>query len=263
MQPPIVVLVSPSHPGNVGASARGAANFGVAEMRVVAPRCDVRGKEALDRAVHAEEMLRTSTTHPDLASALEGVGMSVATTARMSLAENHFLRRPMDIRDWLESVRGWDGRLAFVFGPEDAGLTKEQVNLCDQTVTIPTAEYWSLNLSHAVTLLCYEHFKLRSNARAVPERTLDPGALAALHKAWDALVDETEERGWRREVASGVWRKIVGRSSPDTYEVHNIMGVLTRALKRFQRTGYSTPKSERVLREKGLLAGSGPDEKDD
>ncbi len=262
MQPPVVILVGPSHPGNVGAAARGAANFGAAELRIVAPRCDPKSKEALDRAVHAKPLVEGAKVYPDLASAFEGLSLTVATTARMSLAENHFMRRPEDIRDWLAGLGEWDGRLGLVFGREDFGLSKEEVNLCDQTITVPTADYSSLNLAHAVTLVCYELFKLRSTERAVPERTLEPDALAALNRAWDALIDETEDRAWRREVAGGVWRKLIGRSRPDTYEVHNIMGVITRALKRFGRPGYQSPKSESFLREKGLLVGREPGEKD-
>src|SRR5262245_39913526 len=55
--PPVVVLVGPSHPGNVGAVARVAANFGVQDLRFVLPRCDVRAAEAMERAVHAKPLL--------------------------------------------------------------------------------------------------------------------------------------------------------------------------------------------------------------
>lgn len=257
VQAPVVILVGPSHPGNIGAAARGAANFGVEELRIVAPRCDPKSKEAVDRAVHAKALVENATIYPDLASSFAGLGMTVGTTARMSLAENHFMRRPVDIRDWASGMGEWDGKLGLAFGREDAGLTKDEVNLCDQLVTVPTAGYASLNLSHAVTLVCYEHFRVRQAARPVPERTLAPDALAALHRAWDDLIDETEDRGWRREVAAGVWRKMIGRSRPDTYEVHNIMGIITRALKRFNRKGYATPVSERFLREQGLLVEGG------
>ncbi|MHB8632623.1 MAG: RNA methyltransferase [Thermoplasmatota archaeon] len=260
-EPPVVVLVGTSHPGNAGAAARGAANFGVRDLRFVRPRCDVKGKEAMDRAVHAKEVLREATVYDDLASALQGTALSVGTTARSSPAENHFLRKPLDVRDWMAGQATWSGRAALVFGPEDAGLTREDVNLLDQLVTVPTADYASLNLSHAVTLLCYEHFRLRVSG-ITAERTLEEGALLSLHRAWDALIDETEGRGWRREVASGVWRKIIGRSHPSTYEVHNIMGILARALKRFGNPAFTREHADRFLRERGLLVPPLPEEAD-
>jgi len=256
VQPPVVILVGPSHPGNVGASARGAANFGCDDLRIVAPGCDVHSKEAMDRAKHARPLLASANVFPDLRSALAGLSMAVGTTARSQPSENHFLRKPSDIRDFLTGLGPWDGRLAWVFGREDAGLTGAEVDLLDALVTIPTAEYWSLNLSHAVTVCCYEHHRLRA-ASITPERNLSHDALQALNNAWDALVEETEPRAWRQRTARGVWRKVVGRSYPDTYEVHNVMGILANALKRFGREGYQTEKSQGHLKAKGLLVEKG------
>jgi len=259
VEPPVVILVGPSHPGNVGASARGAANFGCTDFRVVAPQCDIRSNEALGRAKHAKQLLTDAKVFPDLRSALGGISMAVGTTARSQPSENHFLRKPSDIRDYLAGLGEWQGRLAWVFGREDAGLTGAEVDLLDALVTIPTAEYWSLNLSHAVTLCCYEHFRL-GKASITPQRDLEPDAMQALHNAWDALVEETEARAWRQRTARGVWRKVVGRSYPDTYEVHNLMGILANTLKRFGREGYQTPTSQAHLKSKGLLVEKGDEE---
>ncbi|MEA3191376.1 MAG: tRNA/rRNA methyltransferase [Thermoplasmata archaeon] len=251
----VAILVGPQHPGNVGAAARAAANFGVADLRFVAPECDVRAKEAYDRAIHAKDLLDNARTFPDLKSALEGVSLSIGTTARKALAANHFLRKPSDIRDAMAELAGWDGTLAWVFGREDAGLTGPEVDLLDQLVTIPTSEYWSLNLSHAVGICCYESFRLQSQS-ITPERTLAPGALVAMNEAWDAIVHEAEDREWRKRVASGVWRKVVGRSRPDTFEVHNIMGILANTLKRFGHPDYKSAASDLRLGQEGkLIAG--------
>jgi tRNA/rRNA methyltransferase len=255
MRPPIVVMVSTQHPGNAGAAARGAANFGVEDLRFVAPRGDVLGKEAQDRAVHAKGLLRADRVYPTLKDALLGASLAIGTTARTAIAANRFRRKPMDVRDHLDGLgKGWDGQVAYVFGPEDAGLSGEDVNLLDQLVTIPTADYNSLNLAHAVTLLCYEHFRVAAPG-ITPERTLTPGALAAMNQAFDDLTEQVDTREWRRETATAVWRKVIGRSLPDTYEVHNIMGVLTNTLKRFGHPKYRTPESEKALRERGLLVG--------
>ena len=252
MEPPVVILVGPQHPGNVGASARGAANFGCKDFRVVQPRCDIVCDEALSRALHAKPLLQNAKVYATLAEALAGTSLSIGTTARTAKAINHFLRKPSDIRDALEPLKEFSGVVAWVFGREDAGLTGEEVDLLDQLVTIPTAEYWSLNLSHAVTLCLYEHFRLQS-ATITPQRLLEPDALLALHRAWDALIDETETRGWRQRTARGVWRKVIGRSNPDTFEVHNLMGIFANTLKRFGREGYQTPASQKYLEEQGKL----------
>lgn len=252
MQPPVVILVGPQHPGNVGASARGAANFGCKDFRVVDPRCDIHSDEALSRALHAKPLLTGAKVYSTLKEALVGVSLTIGTTARTAKAVNHFLRKPSDIRDALGPLAEFDGIIAWVFGREDAGLTGEEVDLLDQLVTIPTAEYWSLNLSHAVTLCMYEHFRVQA-AGITPQRILEPDALQALHNAWDALIDETETRPWRQRTARGVWRKVLGRSNPDTFEVHNLMGIFANTLKRFGREGYQTPASQKYLAEQGKL----------
>lgn len=253
VKPPVVILVQTQHPGNAGAAARGAANFGVVDLRFVAPRGDVLGKEAQDRAVHAKGLLRADRVYPTLKDALAGVSLAVGTTARTAVAANRFRRKPADVREHLAALgKGWDGQLAYVFGPEDAGLSSDDVNLLDQLVTIPTADYASLNLAHAVTLLCYEHFRVGAESIS-PERTLAPDALAAMNQAFDDLTMEVDTREWRRETATAVWRKVIGRSLPDTYEVHNIMGVLTNTLKRFGHPRYRTPESDKALRERGLM----------
>ena len=248
-----VICIGTSHPGNVGAVARGAANFGVTDLRFVAPRCDVHADEALERAVHAADNLRAATVHDDLASALRGTSLSVATSARQTTAFNRYLRKPLDVRDWAADVGSFGGTVALVFGREDSGLTSDEVNLCDQLVSVPTADYSSLNLAHAVSLLCYELWRARAPAVA-PERQLAPDTLAAMNQAWDDIVASVEPRPWRREVARGIWRKIVGRSLPSDYEVHNVMGVLGNVLKRFDHPDWRTPASSRLMATSDLRA---------
>ncbi len=246
-----VVCVGTSHPGNVGAIARGAANFGVTDLRFVAPRCDIQSSDALARAVHARDSLVNARIVDTLEEAIADASLSVGTTARTTTADNRFLRKTMDARDWADDVRALDGTVALVFGREDTGLTAEEVNLLDQLVTIPTADYNSLNLAHAVTLLCYETWRIRAE-NITPERSLEPGTLFRMNKAWDDIVASTERRVWRREVAQGIWRKIIGRSQPSDYEVHNIMGILGNVLKRFEHPDWATPGSRALVAREGL-----------
>jgi tRNA/rRNA methyltransferase len=247
----IVILVGTQHPGNAGAAARAAANFGVTDLRFVDPKCDVRSAESLERAVHAKDLLLGARQFDKLGEALKGTSIAVGTTARSTEAAHRFQRKPIDIRDWLASTSDLQGQVAYVFGPESDGLSGADTGLLDQLVTIPTADYWSLNLSHAVALVCYEHFR-REAPNVTTPRVLAPDALLALHRAWDDLVLETEQRGYRQKAARGVWRKVIGRSAPDTYEVHNVMGILANALKRFGNPRYATEMSEKHLKEKGL-----------
>ncbi len=258
LPPPVVICVGTSHPGNVGAIARGAANFGVEQLRFVAPRCEVQGPEALARAKHARGLLESAVIVGTLDEALEGIGHAVGTTARSTLAAKRFLRKPDDVRDWAAQIGQSDTVVGLVFGREDSGLTGDEVNRLDALVTVPTADYSSLNLAHAVTLLCYEVHRVRDLESRSPERQLDPATLRHLHRAFDALTDTVIDKPWTRDASKGMWRKLIGRSQPDDHELHAILGVFTKTLKRFDVAGFGTARSQHRLAELGLLVPTVP-----
>jgi tRNA/rRNA methyltransferase len=78
-----LVLVEPAGARNLGSVARLCANFGVAELRLVAPRCDPLGAEARQMAVHAQAVLESAPQFADLAAALADCGRVVAATGRL------------------------------------------------------------------------------------------------------------------------------------------------------------------------------------
>lgn len=84
--PPVVVLVEPAGPLNVGSAARLCANFGIAELRLVAPRCDHLGDEARRMAVHAQPLLERAVVFPALAAAIADCRRVVAASGRPEAA---------------------------------------------------------------------------------------------------------------------------------------------------------------------------------
>jgi len=61
-----------------------------------------------------------------------------------------------------------NNRVALVFGPEDRGLTNNELQYCDVLVKIPSSEgLKSINLSHAVMIICYEIFTARFGFNSV------------------------------------------------------------------------------------------------
>jgi len=150
-----VVLVRPNGPRNVGSILRVAANFGPAEIVIVAP-------ERASLLVHPDfvqmshgvpggaEKVRVVDT---LGEALDGCANTVGFTAR---AHEH--RRRHDWRELREVVRedanDPDSVYAFVFGNEVRGLETEDVKNLRELAWIPTsAEHSSLNLAMAVGIV--------------------------------------------------------------------------------------------------------------
>jgi tRNA/rRNA methyltransferase len=151
------VLVRPKSPGNIGAAARALKNMGLRDLRIVSatgclPVSD-RGAAAL--AVHGQDVLASAATHPDLTSALADRTLVVGTTARMGPYRDE--ARPIREVAGELAASSAVNRIAVVFGPEDFGLTNEDLKFCQRLVTIPAApEYPSLNLAQAVMIVAYE-----------------------------------------------------------------------------------------------------------
>jgi tRNA/rRNA methyltransferase len=156
-----VVLVEPAGPLNVGSVARLCANFAIDQLRLVAPRCDHRGPEARQMAVHGEALLEQATLYPDLAAAIADCQRVVATSGRIE-TESLPLSEPGPALRWLcqdTSSHGASNKrmAALVFGREDRGLSNAELLQAGRVVRLATSEaYASLNLSHAVAICLHE-----------------------------------------------------------------------------------------------------------
>jgi len=150
-----VILVEPTHPGNIGAAARAMKNMGLSDLRLVRP-ARFPDAEATARASGADDLLAAATVHEGLGEALAGVQWVVGTTARKREMSNP-VQTPDEAAATAVGQANAGRPAALVFGRERSGLTNEELDRCDRLVHIPTAEaYSSLNLAQAVQILVYE-----------------------------------------------------------------------------------------------------------
>jgi tRNA/rRNA methyltransferase len=165
-----IVLYKPKYAGNIGAVARAAKNMGIGNIIVVGTT-DFDREEMRQRSTHlAADVLDKIQYVESAEAALGGFNYIVGTTARLGKARGPFISPravACDIADISQK-----NKVALLFGPEDTGLANEELHLCHAVVTIPTSrEFTSLNLSHAVMILCYEIFITSSPATAAAEAT--------------------------------------------------------------------------------------------
>ncbi|HHT76242.1 MAG TPA: RNA methyltransferase [Methanomassiliicoccaceae archaeon] len=223
-----VVLVSPMHEGNVGAVARAMANFGVHELCMVDP-CAL-GDEAYKRAKHAGHILDDAKVTDTFEDALKDCSFVVGTSGKVTEGEKHFIRIPETPRSFAEKARDHEGRIALLFGPEDLGLTQEQLERCDLLVHIPSSdEYPVLNLSHAVSIVLYEVFL---NGRPLSRPT--PASMEEKEMLFDffhQLLEAIDYPEFRREKTEVMFRRMMGRAIPTKWEFYTIMGVFSDAVK--------------------------------
>jgi tRNA/rRNA methyltransferase len=141
---------------NIGAVARAMSNFGLSNLRLVAPRDGWPNPKALEMAAGAEYIIRSAAVFPDFAAAMADIQLAFATTARMRDMEKRVVE-PAAAMQEMKAHHDASTRTALIFGPERSGLENEEVTWCNTLITIPTApENTSLNIAQSVVILGYE-----------------------------------------------------------------------------------------------------------
>ncbi|HAT8621679.1 tRNA (cytosine(32)/uridine(32)-2'-O)-methyltransferase TrmJ [Legionella pneumophila serogroup 1] len=176
-----IVLVSTSHPGNIGSTARAMKTMGLSTLYLVNPKSfpDLKAKEM---AAGADDVLDAAVVTNTLDEALIGCQLILGTSARprgLSLPGLIPASCAELINQQLDNTQ-----VAIVFGREHAGLTNEELLKCHYHINIPSnPEYSSLNLAQAVQIIAYE---LRM-------KLLSPSAQVALRNEEPATADEIEQ----------------------------------------------------------------------
>ena len=162
-----VVLFRPRLAENIGAVARAACNMGINRLVAVAPLDLDRERMAMLATGPAERLLDRMEVHDDLARALAPFQFIVGTTARLGGVRNDYFS-PREMAARLVEVSAHND-VALLFGPENWGLTNDELPFCHALVTIPTGDCSSLNLAQAVMVMAYELFTAVSpNPHFVP-----------------------------------------------------------------------------------------------
>jgi len=153
---PAIVLVRPQLGMNIGMAARAMANFGLADLRLVAPRDGWPNPEAGPAAAGADSVLDEARLHDTLADALAGCQLTFATTMLHRAAA----KPVVGAREAAGLVRAGAARglkSAILFGPERSGLSVDDIAAIQTLVTFKTApDFASLNLAQAVLLMAHE-----------------------------------------------------------------------------------------------------------
>jgi tRNA/rRNA methyltransferase len=157
--PPAVVLVKPQLGENIGFAARAMANFGLADLRLVAPRDGWPNDKAQAAAAGAAFVADGATVHPSVEDAVGDLTFVLATTARTREMVKKVLSPESAARELAaRALKGERGGI--LFGPERSGLDNDVLALADAIVIAPVSQdFASLSLPQAVLLVAYEWLK--------------------------------------------------------------------------------------------------------
>jgi TrmH family RNA methyltransferase len=239
-----VVLVEPKYEGNVGGIARAMTNFGVASLRLVKP--PRLGAEARRRAMHGLAVMTAARRYKTFATAVRGMDLIVGTSGIDTASEKKFLRIALTPRELAAKIAHLDGDVALVLGREDYGLYNEELARCDLLVTIPASPaYPVLNVAQAAAILLYEIHAAKPS-EDVPRRMASGLEKEKLYEAFADLLLATNYPAHKRVRTQTMFRRMLGRSEPTTWEYHAFMGVIARAAKTIRRErGEMTSKRRR------------------
>ena len=157
-----IVLLEPSHPGNVGAAARAMKTMDLSSLHLVNPR-RFPDPQADWRAAAAQDVVTSAQVHDSLKDAIGDCGFVAGTSVR----DRHIPWVVKSVEDFAAGVASMPSNskpTAVLFGRENNGLTNDELALCNVHVRIPSSrEYGSLNLAMAVQIVAYELFKARGS----------------------------------------------------------------------------------------------------
>ncbi len=161
-----IFLVEPQIPENIGSAARAMHNMGLSRLVLVRPKnCDLT--RVLRTATGTSiDLIEEMGVCEDLKEALAPFQYVAGTTARTG-SQRPALTDPRHFAEDLIALSRAN-QVAILFGPEDRGLSNEQLRLCHTIVTIPTARFASLNLAQAVMIVCYELWMAADDKAGTP-----------------------------------------------------------------------------------------------
>ncbi len=172
---PVVVLVSPQLPENIGFAARAMANFGLTELRLVSPREAWPNDKARAAAAGADRILDAVSMHAVLRSAVGDLNFVLATTARPRGMTKPVLAPESAAREIFRRAALAE-RTGILFGPERTGLDNEAISLADAVITAPVdPDFASLSLPQSVLLVAYEWLKAEQDTQMLGRRTAFDG----------------------------------------------------------------------------------------
>lgn len=151
-----IVLAQTQIPENIGSVARAMNNMGLSQLILVEPKHRDLSRMLKPATGSSSYIIEGMVVYEDMKEALDPFRYVVGTTARIG-SHRPAMTQPRRLANDLIPI-SQENQIAILFGPEDCGLTNEQLRYCHTITSIPTARFLSLNLAQAVMIVCYELF---------------------------------------------------------------------------------------------------------
>ncbi len=240
---PIIVLVRPQLGQNIGKAARAMLNFGLIELRLVAPRDGWPNPDAGPAASGADMVLEHAQLFDSVEDAIADCSLVFASTVR----RRDLIKPAVGPEEMARDILACGGRSAILFGPERSGLESDDVALANKIVTVPiNPDFGSLNLAQAVILLAYEWSRGAALAQPTVKDMEPPAPMAELEGLIRHLDQDLHAAGYfhppeRTQVTRHMIRTIMSKPAWSSREVKAVRGMI-RTLGKPRPRGSLTPR---------------------
>ena len=150
------ILVKPQLGENIGACARSMKNFGFSKLYIVEPKFSFPNHKAKATSVGAYDIISKAKVFDKIENALNPFNLVISLSAR----RRDINKKHISLNDFYNIIKRKNLNVGLMFGPEASGLSNKDLSFSNYILQIPTSpKFKSLNLSHSLTLICYEIFK--------------------------------------------------------------------------------------------------------
>ena len=152
------ILVKPQLGENIGACARSMKNFGFTNLHVVSPKINFPNHKAKATSVGAFDIINKAKVFNQTNEAISNFDIVISLSAR----RRDINKRHISLIDFVKLLKkNKNSNFGLMFGPEASGLSNKDLSFSNYVLQIPTSpKFKSLNLSHSLTIICYEIFKV-------------------------------------------------------------------------------------------------------
>ena len=163
------ILVKPQLGENIGACARSMKNFGFSKLYIVEPKINFPNHKARATSVGAYDVINKAKVFDKVEKAIKSFNIVISLSAR----QRDINKKHLSLQEFQNIIKKKNLNIGLMFGPEASGLSNKDLSFSNYILQIPTSsKFKSLNLSHSLTLICYEIFKML-NSNIIKKKNLN------------------------------------------------------------------------------------------
>ena len=224
------ILVRPQIGENIGFVARAIKNFNITKLRIVDPKCNWPSQKALATSVGANDVLKSSKIYNSVNKSIADLRVVFASTSRIRKVNKKIISI-LDLRKKIKKKQ----KIGIMFGPEDSGLSNDELNCANYLVKIPTnRKFSSLNLSHSAIIFCFQLFQHFSNKKVIYNSTYKSSVAkkSQVNKFLNFIINELDKKGFlqpdhkRKSMIRNI-NNIFHRLNLSEQEIHILLGIFS------------------------------------